>query len=276
MLFYVFLNLETTCLTLRIIVNAFEGLHDSLMFSVLDKRNFIKLICLIKLQSSVNLLSVLQSDKLKLFSFNCLLTQLLLPNIFCYAIIFLETIHMSIFVIFYHLNSFIYQIVCMLVTQLCDPMDCSPQAPLPMGFAKQEYWSELPFSSPGDLPNLGIESGSPALLAGSLLTEPPGKLRLGAFIIKWKLFNIHLFIWLPLVIVVACMISFASCRILHWRAQTLQLQQEGFRAHGLQPSWCTGFVALCHVRILVPQPGIKPTSPALQGEFLTLDHQGSP
>ena len=48
----------------------------------------------------------------------------------------------------------------MLVTQSCDPMDCSPQALLPMGFAKQKYWSELPFPSPGDLPNLGIESGS--------------------------------------------------------------------------------------------------------------------
>ena len=55
----------------------------------------------------------------------------------------------------------------MLVTQLCDPMDCSPQAPLPMGFAKQEYWSELPFSSPGDLPDPGIESRSPALQADS-------------------------------------------------------------------------------------------------------------
>ena len=82
----------------------------------------------------------------------------------------------------------------MLVTQSCDPMDCSPQALLPMGFAKQKYWSELPFPSPGDLPNLGIESGSPALQPGSLLTEPPGKLRLGTFILKWKLFNIHLFI----------------------------------------------------------------------------------
>ena len=63
----------------------------------------------------------------------------------------------------------------MLVTQLCDPMDCSPQAPLPMGFAKQEYWSELPFSSPGDLPNLGIEPRSPALAGRFFTTEPPGK-----------------------------------------------------------------------------------------------------
>ena len=126
----------------------------------------------------------------------------------------------------------------MLVTQLCEPMDCSPQAPLPMGFAKQEYWSGLPFPSPGDLPNLGIESGSPALQAGSLLSGPPGKLRLGTFIMKWKLFNIRFFMWLPLVIAVACMISFASCRILHWRHRLSSCSKRasehmGFRHRGV-------------------------------------------
>ena len=44
-----------------------------------------------------------------------------------------------------------------------------------MGFPRQEYWSGLPFSSPGDLPNTGIEPRSPALQADSLLTEAPGK-----------------------------------------------------------------------------------------------------
>ena len=43
-----------------------------------------------------------------------------------------------------------------------------------MGFSRQEYWSELPFSSPGDLPNPGIEPWSPALLADALPNEPPG------------------------------------------------------------------------------------------------------
>ena len=42
---------------------------------------------------------------------------------------------------------------------LCDPMDCSCQAPLPMGFSRQEYWSELPSPSPGALPNPGISLG---------------------------------------------------------------------------------------------------------------------
>ena len=44
-----------------------------------------------------------------------------------------------------------------------------------MGFSRQEYWSGLPFSSPGDLPNPGIEPGSPELQASSLLSEPPRK-----------------------------------------------------------------------------------------------------
>ena len=44
-----------------------------------------------------------------------------------------------------------------------------------MGFSKQEYWSGLPFPSPGDLPDPGVKPGSPALQADSLLSEPPGK-----------------------------------------------------------------------------------------------------
>ena len=44
-----------------------------------------------------------------------------------------------------------------------------------MGFSRQQYWSGLPFPSPGDLLNLGIEPGSPALQADSLLTELQGK-----------------------------------------------------------------------------------------------------
>ena len=49
------------------------------------------------------------------------------------------------------------------------------QAPLSMGFSRYEYWSGLPFSSPGDLPNPEIEPRSPALQADSLLPEPLGK-----------------------------------------------------------------------------------------------------
>ena len=45
------------------------------------------------------------------------------------------------------------------------------QAPLSMGFSRQEYWRGLPFPSPGDLPNPGIEPGCSALQADSLPTE---------------------------------------------------------------------------------------------------------
>ena len=44
-----------------------------------------------------------------------------------------------------------------------------------MGFSRHEYWSGLPFPSPGDLPDSGIKYMSPALQADSLLSEPPGK-----------------------------------------------------------------------------------------------------
>ena len=53
-------------------------------------------------------------------------------------------------------------------------MDCSPQGPLSVGFSRQEYGSGLSFSSPGDLPDQGIELRSPALQADSLPAEPPG------------------------------------------------------------------------------------------------------
>ena len=49
------------------------------------------------------------------------------------------------------------------------------QAPLFMGFPRQEYRSELPFPSPGDLPNSGIESMSPTLAGEFFTTEPPEK-----------------------------------------------------------------------------------------------------
>ena len=55
------------------------------------------------------------------------------------------------------------------------PWTVAYQAPPSMGFSRQEYWSGLPFPSPGDLPNPGIEPGSPALQADALPSEPPGK-----------------------------------------------------------------------------------------------------
>ena len=67
-----------------------------------------------------------------------------------------------------------------LVTKSCSTLvtvwTIARQAPLSMGFSRQEYWSELPFPFPGDLPDPGIEPRSPALQADSLPTELQGKI----------------------------------------------------------------------------------------------------
>ena len=55
------------------------------------------------------------------------------------------------------------------------PWTAAYQAPLSMGFSKQECWSGLPFPSAGDLPDPGIEPGSPTLQEDALPSEPPGK-----------------------------------------------------------------------------------------------------
>ena len=81
---------------------------------------------------------------------------------------------------------------------------------------------------------------------------------------------VYLFIWLPRVLVVLHEVFIASCGIFHCGARTQLL-------------WCEGSVVVacgpsCSIAcgILVPQPGIKPESPALQGGFLTTGPQGSP
>ena len=56
------------------------------------------------------------------------------------------------------------------VSDSCNPIDIACQAPLSMGFSRQEYWSGLPFPSPGDFPHPGIKSRSHVLQADSLLT----------------------------------------------------------------------------------------------------------
>ena len=68
------------------------------------------------------------------------------------------------------------------VTTLCDPVDCvAHQAPLSMGFSRQQYCNGLTFSTPGDLPNTGIKPGSlesPALAGRFFTSGPPGKLQI--------------------------------------------------------------------------------------------------
>ena len=57
-----------------------------------------------------------------------------------------------------------------------NPLDCSPRAPPPMGFPRQEYWSRLPFPPPGDLSNPLIEPHLPWLLPGQASSLPLGHL----------------------------------------------------------------------------------------------------
>ena len=97
--------------------------------------------------------------------------------------------------------------MCVLVIQSCstfyDPMDyIACQAPLSMGFSRQEYWSGLLCPSPGDLPDPGINPRSPTLRADSLLSKSNHTLT------WWKIF-FQLFIQHMLFFVLFCF--FVSC-----------------------------------------------------------------
>ena len=82
---------------------------------------------------------------------------------------------------------------CCLVVQscltLCNPMHCSLPGFSVHGIFQEEYWSGLPFPSPGDLPNPGIKSMSPELTGKFFITEPPGKPHI--YIHTY----IHIYIW---------------------------------------------------------------------------------
>ena len=77
------------------------------------------------------------------------------------------------------------------------------QAPLSMGISRQEYWSGLPFPSPGDLPNPGVKPRSPVLQAVSLLLELPGIMSLA------NSFTSSFLIWISL-IYFSCLITLAQ------------------------------------------------------------------
>ena len=74
---------------------------------------------------------------------------------------------------------------------LATPWTVAHQAPLSMGFSRQEYWSGLPFPSPGDLPDPGIKPSSPALQADSLPNELRGKSLSMVCIVIYGLFDFN-------------------------------------------------------------------------------------
>ena len=65
--------------------------------------------------------------------------------------------------------------VCSVISDSATPWSAACQAPLSMEFSRQEYWSGLPFSPPGDLPDPEIKLMSPALTGRFFTTEPSGK-----------------------------------------------------------------------------------------------------
>ena len=93
-------------------------------------------------------------------------------------------IYVYLFVVVYKIYIYAYVHIhiywwCACSVALCDPIDCGPQASLSMEFSKQEYWSGLPFHSPGDLPDPRTEPMSPALASGFFSNEAFGKPYIG-------------------------------------------------------------------------------------------------
>ena len=87
--------------------------------------------------------------------------------------------------IFIYIYIYIYILVAKSCLTLAPPWPVAHQAPLSMGFLRQEYWTGLPLPPPGDLPDPGIEPRSPALQADSLPTEPPRR-RMLCNDLKWE------------------------------------------------------------------------------------------
>ena len=109
---------------------------------------------------------------------NKMVTKHKAPSIKCLSYMFSST-HLCVH-LFYVLCIKLILTVTVLVTQscpaLCNSMNYIPcQTPLSMEFSRQEYWSGLPFPSPGDLPDPGIKPRSPALQTDSLPSKPPRK-----------------------------------------------------------------------------------------------------
>ena len=83
--------------------------------------------------------------------------------------------------------------------RLCvTPWTVAHQPPLSTGFPRQEYWSGLPFPSPGNLSDPGIEPTSPVLAGGFFTTEPSGKSSLSTLMESWIFTYVFDFLKMPL------------------------------------------------------------------------------
>ena len=88
-------------------------------------------------------------------------------------------------------------------------------APLSMGFSRQDYWSGLPFSSPGNPPNPGIELASPALTGGFFTIESPSSVVVIWFVCVWTLSCVQLF-ETPWAVALQAPPSMGFCRQEYW------------------------------------------------------------
>ena len=120
------------------------------------------------------------------------------------------------------------------------PWTAARQAPLSMGFSRQEYWSGLPFPAPADLPDPELESRSPTSRADSLPFEPPVKVK-GKALSRVRLFATP-WLYSP------------------WNS----------------PGQNSGVGSLFPSPGDLPNPGIKPRSPTLQADSLPAEPQGKP
>ena len=85
-------------------------------------------------------------------------------------------IYLSIKIIYIYLNIYTHVHVLSRVWLFVTPWTVAHQAPLSMGFSRQEHWSGLPFPPPGDLPDVGMEPTSPASQVNSSLLSHPGSI----------------------------------------------------------------------------------------------------
>ena len=111
-------------------------------------------------------------------------------------------LHVTIWCHASHVTSLIWYVVVVstpfaslvVSTSFVTPWTVARQTLLPMGFPRQEYRSELPFPSPGDLSDLWIEHASPTLQVDSLPTEPPGKLLPYFYLCPYLCFEMSVFL----------------------------------------------------------------------------------
>ena len=111
------------------------------------------------------------------------------------------------------------------------PWTVACQAPLSRGFSRQEYWSGLPFPSPGDLPDPGIEPRSPTLEAGALTSEPPGKSSYRYTTTYLSIYHWHIFELFPAFWLLKVMLLRSFKSLGGYKFSLLSSQYLGIEAH---------------------------------------------